>query len=178
MPSQPTLLPTLLLTLMLILPACVGTGFNVPIPESDPGVEPRTFAEIQTMIFDPMCALSCHRAGAAPKGLSMQPAFAIKHLVNVPSAEAPGLMRVAPGQPDQSYLVIKVVSSDPRRKGARMPRNGPPWVSRAQIRALRRWITAGAKDDWEAGDGEEEDVLQVPFDGGAMGDAIAVEVSP
>ena len=52
-----------------------------------------------------------------------------------------------------------------------MPRNGPPWVSRAQIRALRRWITAGAKDDWVAGDGEEEDVLQVPFDGAAMGDA-------
>ena len=165
----------LLLALLSLAPACVETGYGVPIPESDPGVEPRSFVEIQTMIFEPMCALSCHRAGAAPKGLSFQANAAHKHLVNVAASEAPGLMRVAPGLPDQSYLVIKVASSDPRRKGARMPRNGPPWVSRAQIRALRRWITAGAKDDWVASD-EEEDVLQVPFDGAGLKDAGGAEV--
>ena len=172
------------LTLACLTPGCVESGVGVPIPESDPGVEPKTYAEIQTMIFEPMCALSCHRAGAAPKGLSLQANVAHKHLVNVAASEAPHLMRVAPGLPEQSYLVIKVVSSDPRRKGARMPRNGPPWVSRAQIRALRRWITAGAKDDWVATD-EEEDVLMVPFDGagqldagGSDMDVDAVEVTP
>ena len=165
----------LLIALLSLAPGCVESGLDVPIPESDPGVEPSSFAEIQTMIFEPMCALSCHRSGAAPKGLSLQANTAHKHLVNVAAAEAPGLMRVAPGLPDQSYLVIKVASSDPRRKGARMPRNGPPWVSRAQIRALRRWITAGAKDDWVASD-EEVDVLQVPFDGAGGMDAGAADV--
>ncbi len=160
---------SLLASLCLLGGACVENGVGVPVLESDPGVEPKTYDEIQAMIFDPMCAASCHRAGVAPKGLSLQRNHAIKMLVGVPSAELPHLMRVAPGLPGQSYLVIKVDRSDSRRKGALMPRNGPPWVSRPQVRALKRWIKAGAKADWVAGD-EEEDVLQVPFDGGGLDD--------
>lgn len=166
-------LAALSLLVGLGLSACVGSGDGVPNPDNDPGNEPRTYAEIQAAIFDPMCAASCHRGGAAPKGLSLEANKAIKQLVGVGSVEAPGLMRVAPGQPELSYLVIKVVSMDPRRVGSRMPRNGPPWVSSAQVRALRRWIRDGATANWEASD--EQDVLMVPFDAARAGDAGSME---
>jgi hypothetical protein len=171
---RPPILALLAASLCLWASACVENGEGVPFADTDPGVEPKSYAEIQATIFEPICALSCHRAGAAPKGLVLQKNYAIKHLVGVPSAEAPGLMRVAPGQPDQSYLVIKVVSFDSRRKGARMPRNGPR-LGFGQVRALKRWIKAGAKADWEAKN-DEEDVLRVPFDGGALDAAQAVTV--
>ena len=150
----------------MALLGCVESGEGVPIPS---GGEPKTFEDLQTMLFDPSCAASCHRGGAAPKGLSLQAGFSYKLLVGVQSSEVPSMMRVAPGLPSQSYLVTKVVSFDSRRKGKRMPYNGPPWGSRPHGRALRRWIKAGATLDWED-KGDVEDVLQVPFDGGMIDD--------
>ena len=129
--------------------ACVGTGLGVPDLEGEAGEVPKSYADIQTLIFDPLCA-TCHRGGAAPKGLSLEADRAIDQLVRVPSAEAPSLMRVAPGQPDESYLVVKLTPSDARRVGARMPRTGPPYLSNPQVRAIRQWIRDGALENWVA----------------------------
>ncbi len=128
--------------------ACVGSGVGVPNDEPDPEAVPKTYDEIHSMIFGPLCAQQCHRGGAAPKGLSLEPLRAVKNLVNVESVELPAMMRIAPGQPEQSYLIVKLVPADPRRVGSRMPRTGPPYVSNRQIRAVKRWISAGASDDW------------------------------
>jgi hypothetical protein len=128
--------------------ACVGSGLGVPNDEPDPEAVPKTYQEIQSMIFDPMCAAQCHRGGAAPKGLSLEPLRAIKNLVGVESVEVPGLLRVAPGEPEQSYLISKILPADPRRVGSRMPRTGPPFVSTRQINAIKRWIAAGATETW------------------------------
>jgi len=128
--------------------ACVGTGEGVPDPVPDDSAVPRTFDDIQAMIFDPACATQCHRGGAAPKGLSMEARLAFDQLVNVPSVELPEMMRVAPGRPEESFLIVKVASGDRRRVGARMPRNGPPFLSSRQVRALRLWIRDGATEDW------------------------------
>lgn len=137
---------------------CVGSGEGLPDAASSVGV-PRTYEDIQVMIFDPLCSSSCHKGGAAPKGLSLEAAQSHRSLVGVPSQEVADMMRVAPGQPDESYLIVKVVAFDPRRVNLRMPRNGPPWLSNAQIQALRRWITAGAKNNWID---EEPDAGMVP----------------
>jgi hypothetical protein len=64
------------------------------------------------------------------------------NLVNVPSYEEPSHMRVLPGNPEESYLYMKV-RNDPRIMGARMPVNGPPLGS-ADLETLRGWIEAGA----------------------------------
>jgi hypothetical protein len=77
--------------------------------------------------------------------------MSIANLVGVASNEVPDMMRVAPGRPDDSYLVVKLRASDPRRVGARMPRVGL-YLSRMEINAVERWIAAGAKADWEDDD--------------------------
>jgi len=66
----------------------------------------------------------------------------------VSSVEVPSLFRVSPGNAEASYLIVKLSSIDPRRVGSRMPRTGPPYLSSRQIRAIKRWIRAGARQDW------------------------------
>src|SRR5213594_5113855 len=73
-----------------------------------------TFArDIQKKIFDSTCATpSCHGAGAASAGLDLSDGAAYSNLVGVPAANeaarAAGLLRVAPGDPDHSYLLLKL----------------------------------------------------------------------
>ncbi len=139
--------PRWVVGLAALLTGCVGSGAGVPAPAAQ-GSVPQSFAEIQEQIFTPMCAEPCHRGGAAPKGLSLEPTRALTSLVGVPSVEAPDLLRVDPGHPERSYLIVKVSPADPRRAGARMPRNGPPFLGFGQIRALKQWVAAGATSDW------------------------------
>jgi hypothetical protein len=64
-------------------------------------------------------------------------------LVNVPSTEVPSLMRIEPGNPDESYLVQKIEGT--ASVGGRMPLGGPE-LSDEAIAAIRQWITDGARE--------------------------------
>jgi mono/diheme cytochrome c family protein len=93
-------------------------------------------------VFNAQCAV-CHAGSSPPEGLNLSQAYAYESLVNVNSSEQPSVKRVHPGQPDNSYLVRKiegVVSID----GDRMPADGPPYLSSAQIDTVRLWIANGA----------------------------------
>jgi hypothetical protein len=59
----------------------------------------------------------------------------------VPSGEEPALQRVAPGDPNKSYLIQKLEGT--AATGGRMPLNGTP-LSQADINMIRQWITDGA----------------------------------
>ncbi|MEW6169323.1 MAG: PE-PGRS family protein, partial [Pseudomonadota bacterium] len=65
-------------------------------------------------------------------------------LVGVASLEVPELLRVAPGDPDNSYLVHKLEGS--QAVGSRMPLGGP-FLSEAEIGEVRQWIESGALND-------------------------------
>ena len=126
------------------LAGCAGDGEGLDA-NGEPivaGPAPNTdFQEIQATIFTPICT-ACHVGANAPQGLRLDAANSYALLVNVPSAEVPSLMRVNPGNPDASYLVQKIQGN--AAVGGRMPLNGPPYLSQAQIDLVRRWITAGA----------------------------------
>jgi len=115
-----------------------------------PSLEP-TFSSIQTEIFETTDAagrqscVSCHNANGQrfTAGLSLEHSVAYDQLVNVSSVEQPGLMRVAPGNPDGSYIVHKL-EGQAGIVGRRMPYNGPPYLTDGQIQILRRWIAIGA----------------------------------
>jgi hypothetical protein len=64
-------------------------------------------------------------------------------LVNVPSRERPELMRVKPGDPENSYLIHKM-EGRPSIIGLRMPFSGPPHLIEGQILVVKRWIEIGA----------------------------------
>ena len=71
--------------------------------------------------------------------------MAYANLVNVASRGKPSAIRVAPGEPDSSYLVHKL-EGGPAIAGQRMPLNGP-YLTAGQIAVIRRWIDEGAANN-------------------------------
>ena len=110
-----------------------------------------TFArDIQKKIFDTTCATEfCHGATAASAGLDLSAGAAIANLVNVPAAaegaKAANLLRVAPGDPDHSFLMLKIEGHLGPNEGVPMPLVGGP-LPQSDIETIRRWIAAGASD--------------------------------
>jgi hypothetical protein len=136
-----------LLALSLLLAAGCGTvkSPTEPPPE-DPGAPAFTFTQIQTQIFTPVCAKAgCHAAGSSPSGLVLEAGQSYGNLVGRPAAENGALDRVAPGNPDGSYMILKL-RGDPAITGERMPLGGP-YLTSDQIAGIAAWIRAGAPNN-------------------------------
>lgn len=90
----------------------------------------------------------CHTdVGRAPAaGVNLKDAAtAFAALVGRPSTRKAGATFVVAGDPDSSYLVQKLEGRSDI-VGVRMPLGGP-FVTEGQMRVIRRWIQAGAKND-------------------------------
>jgi hypothetical protein len=112
-----------------------------------PPVPAATLTELQSAIFSPICA-SCHNGlgGALPGSMNLTSAAAsFAALVSVPSVEQSSVLRVAPNDPDASYLVRKL-EGDPSITGSRMPLGGP-FLDQPTIDKVRSWISAGAQNN-------------------------------
>jgi len=116
-----------------------------------PNLEP-TFSSIQHDIFESTDSsgrtpcMNCHtNVGRNPSGgLNLAHDVAYDQLVNVVSPRLAGAVRVVPGDVNKSYLLEKLEGS-PGIVGARMPQNGPPYLTDGQISIIRRWIELGAQ---------------------------------
>src|SRR6202171_177339 len=131
-----------------LLAACAGNGVGLdangqPLGSRSGVPPPPTAAlhSIQDNVFTPICG-RCHSGAGAPEGLALDAAHSYALLVGVPSNEAAGLLRVKPGVPDSSYIVLKLQGS-PGIVGAQMPCGGPP-LPQSTIDVIRQWITNGA----------------------------------
>jgi mono/diheme cytochrome c family protein len=103
-----------------------------------------TLKVVQSEVFAASCNFSsCHRAAGAG-GLNLEAPTAAK-LVNVKAVGAPSLVLVVPGQPEASYLYLKLTQATPAA-GAQMPSNGDA-LSAERLALVHDWIAAGAKDD-------------------------------
>jgi hypothetical protein len=127
------------------LGGCAGNGDGLdengrPLEEDSGTLQP-TFQSIQDNVFSPVCT-GCHAGAGAPLGLRLDGGSSYALLVNAPSAEAPTLQRVQPGNPDASYLIQKLEGT--ATVGGRMPLNGPP-LPASTIAVIRQWITDGAQ---------------------------------
>ena len=140
-------------TAAFFLAACSGGngtgGDNDPGGDPNPGPGPVTFdpvfSEIQSNVFTPTCAVSgCHTGGGAPQGLRLDEANSFGLLVDQPSSQAPTILRVAPNDPDNSYLIQKLEGI--ASVGRQMPLNADP-LAQSTINIIRQWITDGALDD-------------------------------
>lgn len=105
---------------------------------------PPHLTSIESEIFAHNCTFSsCHGAAAPQQGMSLvAPTYAT--LSDVASAEVPTMKRIAPGNPDGSYLLQKISIATPL-DGVRMPPDQP--LAAHKIVAIRAWITAGAPND-------------------------------
>jgi hypothetical protein len=100
-----------------------------------------TFESIQTGVFDQLC-ISCHIGATAPGGgLRLDDANAFALLVGVSSTQNPALLRIDPGNPDDSYLIDKLEGT--QTTGGRMPLGGTA-IPQADIDVIRQWISDGA----------------------------------
>ncbi|MEP7311710.1 MAG: TIGR03118 family protein [Pseudomonadota bacterium] len=100
-------------------------------------------AQLQTDIFTPKCS-GCHNGvGTILPGVMnlSSTATSFAALVNVASIEVPALMRVKPGDPNNSYIVHKLEGT--QTQGARMPLVGG-FLDQPTIDTVRAWIQAGA----------------------------------
>ena len=106
-----------------------------------------TFDQMQKQIFTPRCALpTCHAAAQPPHDLSLQPADAYASLVNHAADESNhGLDRVLPGDPANSFLVLKLRGTLEPGEGDRMPRGGP-YLDASAMQLITDWVTAGAPE--------------------------------
>ncbi len=144
--------PSLLLViaaLLLLTLACRGYNQSATQTASDPAkpaaqptqaATPMFSMDVQP-VFTGKCALAdCHGA-AKSASLQLTAGMAYGNLVNVKSSEDPRFMRIMPGMPDSSYLVMKIEGR--QTVGARMPFRRTP-LSASQIQLIRGWIQAGA----------------------------------
>ena len=135
----------------LLLVALCGSACDESLRDltgPTPNLAP-TFASIQQEIFQttdaagrPACA-NCHTGRIPNVSINFSPAAdAYALLVNVPSRQRPELMLVAPGDPENSYLIHKLEGRS-SIVGLRMPRT-PPYLTEGQIQVIKRWIEIGA----------------------------------
>jgi hypothetical protein len=96
---------------------------------------------IEDNVFTPICS-KCHIGAGAPEGLQLDAAHAYNAIVGVPSVEEPNFLLVDPGNPDESYLVLKIENAM-GIEGGQMPLGENP-LPQATMDAIRQWITNGA----------------------------------
>lgn len=101
-----------------------------------------TLTSLQQNIFGAIC-IACHTGSTAPRGLRLDSEDnSYAFLVNHAADEVPELMRVNPGNPDDSYIIRKLEGAA-GIVGGRMPLGGP-YLSQEQINTVRDWISNGA----------------------------------
>lgn len=131
-----------LIPIVAALGCADGTGVAPP-PPPPPGS--LRFSTGVQPILTANCAFSeCHAGSDPQEGMDLSVGAAHASIVNVPSNQVTRLSRVAPGNPDSSYVVLKLEGSAGAVGGigTRMPLGGA--LTQAQIDTIRAWIAAGA----------------------------------
>lgn len=124
-----------------------GLGWIAPPEDAGPTYAP-TFYAVYFEVLRPSCGvLFCH---LAPGYFAVStPELAYQTLVNAPATSdtcrSTGLMRIAPGQPDQSLLYLKITNPPcgkqmPLSFGVSVP------LDPREVEQIRQWILRGAPE--------------------------------
>jgi len=132
--------------------AGMAVAFNGSAPRSAASAPaasaaaPATTAEAAAMqIFSERCATKkCHGSESPKKKMDLStPASARAALINVEADENSSLKRVLPGNPEESYLFLKITKgrrNDSRIKWKQMPPEAPLALDEKQIAVIEAWI--------------------------------------
>ena len=106
---------------------------------------------LQAQVFTPNCTFSsCHSSGGVAGSLVLEPGKSFANLVNHGSAQTEAaqekMLRVSPGNPDHSLLLLKLRGDLDARYGRHMPDTGQQ-LDPGDLDAIAGWIRLGAQDD-------------------------------
>jgi hypothetical protein len=122
-----------------------GGDFISTFTVSSPVSSTVTLTSLQQNIFTPNCATSgCHTGASPQQGLNLSAGQTFSNTVGVASNEVPSMNRVLAGDPNNSYLLQKVLGT--AAVGSRMPL-GESALSNSDIQDIRTWIAEGAQDN-------------------------------
>lgn len=135
------------LTLCVDLAASKGDLGKIPDCADGGAQGTATLSELQRDILTPRCVnFGCHNVDSGSAGLVLEAGRSYVELVNEPSSQRSQFDRVEPGDPESSYIVKKL-RGDSDIGGDRMPADGPPYLTDAQIARVISWINDGAPDN-------------------------------
>ena len=114
-------------------------------------------------IFEDNCTTAgCHTGTAPMMGLKLTADEFYARTINQSSTEQPLLTRIKPGQPDSSYLVMKILGT-PGIIGSRMPFGRDP-LSDEEIATVVEWVTGLQEVDVARLEDKKQDQV-LPFNG-------------
>ena len=125
-------------TLLVFAMACGTQVPEVPIEESvsySMHLEPLIIAH----------CLSCHESEEAKAKLVLDPGLGYERLVGPRSIQVPEMPLVAPGDPEHSYLWLKLQHVTEEGKGMPRTPTGSKKLRESELELYRRWIEGGAK---------------------------------
>ena len=139
----------------------VSNSFGQTAPD-----ENSAYHDIQEYIFDKSCANSaCHAAPVNSANLNLTYASSYEDLVgrepDNPAAAAAGMKLVDPGNPENSFLLTKLIGPTEPAQGSRMPLS-TGMLHNGKIEAVRTWIAAGAPQTGKIEDIGDLGVLRDP----------------
>jgi hypothetical protein len=133
---------------LVALLACVGVAVGALGCGGEDGDEtgtPVSYEQVQGVFAEYGCA-SCH-PGVNP-ALDLTEGNSYDELVGIQALEDPTLYRVVAGDPERSFLYLKLGGDPPVADipaiGTRMPPRAPP-IDPEDLDLIRRWILQGAK---------------------------------
>jgi hypothetical protein len=107
-------------------------------------------AEVQPILTENCVSNGCHGGSNPKKDLSLEAGAAWADLVDVPAVECnDGRLRVAPGDPENSYLMHKLLGIQ-LCSGVQMPQSGGPGndtLADEDLDRISAWICQGAADN-------------------------------
>lgn len=121
-----------------------GENFTSSFQADSSSPSSPSFSSIET-IFTNNCTFSgCHSGSSPQQGQNLTAGQAYTNIVGIASSEVPGLQRIEPGNPNDSYLIQKIEGR--AAVGSRMPLNRAPLPAQ-QIQDIRDWVSAGALEN-------------------------------
>lgn len=125
------------------LSVLVFTGCGTPIPEVATG-EPVSYeAHLEPLVV--AHCLGCHESAEAKAKLVLDPGVGYERLVGPRSVQVPEMALVEPGDPERSYLWLKLQHISEKGKGMPRTLTGVKKLRSAELELYRRWIEGGAK---------------------------------
>lgn len=116
--------------------------FTIDLVEQPPMV---SYSQQIQPIFNDSCALpTCHASPSPAEGLNLSQGQSYNALVNVPSSQRPSVLRVAPSEPNNSYLINKIKGEN--INGTRMPQSFP-LLTVDVIALFENWVSQGAMNN-------------------------------